>query len=111
MEDCIFCKIASKESPAKIEYEDENVIAFENINAVAEFHILIVPKKHTGTFMDLGEDILPMTKAVQSLIKEKKLQGGYKLVFNGGSYQKIPHVHWHLLGGQLKDHNDILNQT
>ena len=105
MKDCIFCKIASKETPVTIEAESENVIAFKNIAPVADTHILIIPKKHVATFLDLANEnlIQEMSLLVTKLITDKKLESGYKLVFNGGKYQHVSHVHWHLLGGEMKD--------
>lgn len=113
MQDCIFCKIANKESQATIEGENEHAIAFANIKPVADTHILVIPKKHIHSFLDIVEaEILEhMMRLAQEVIKNKKIENAYKLVFNGGKYQAIPHVHWHILGGDLEDHNDVLNQT
>lgn len=115
MKDCIFCKIAKKEMPSEIVGRTKNVIAFKNINPVSSYHVLITPKDHIESFMHITpskKDIyFEMTKLAQKLIKENKLEDGYKLVFNGGKYQQVKHVHWHLLGGELKDKNDILNRT
>lgn len=112
MQDCVFCKIAKKEAPSSIEFENDSVIAFKSIEPVAEIHILIVPKKHIDTFLDINDNtVLEMTKAAQQIIKEKKAEGGYKLVFNGGKYQAIKHLHWHLLAGELENKKDILQKT
>jgi len=112
MVNCVFCKIVDKKLPASVEYEDESVLAFKSIEPVSEFHILVIPKKHIPTFMDIKDDvILKMTKASQEIVRVKKIINGYKLVFNGGIYQAIPHLHWHLLGGKFFDDNDILNKT
>ncbi len=106
MNGCVFCKIVTKEMPATIQFEDEKVIAFESIDPVAELHILIVPKKHIPTFTDIRVadfDVLgSMIKASQKLITDKNIKDGYKLIFNGGKYQSVAHLHWHLLGGELK---------
>lgn len=100
--DCIFCKIASKEAPAKIVYEDENVIAFPDIDPKAPVHILIIPKKHIPSVDHveiedktlMGELIL----AAQKIAREKGLDG-YKLeIYVGRSAgQVIDHLHLHLL--------------
>ncbi|SRR5258708_5981055 len=112
---CIFCKIASHESESKIELENESIIAFNSISPAAEVHILIVPKKHIESFEDMAQDemnVLPeMAKAAQKLIEMKNIQKGYKLVFNGGQYQSVKHMHWHLLGGKFEDENDAINKT
>jgi histidine triad (HIT) family protein len=113
--DCIFCKIAEKEAPAKIEYENDAVVAFPSIEPVSDVHIIIIPRDHIFSFTDLEEYhkevLMEMAKAAQKLIVEKKIAGGYKLVFNGGRYQSVKHIHWHLLGGKLKDEDSALNRT
>ncbi len=111
--DCIFCQIVKGQAPAAVRYEDDDVLAFDNINPASEIHILIIPKKHTETFMDIDDPniLIPMQKAAQIIIESKNLKDGYKLVFNGGKYQAVPHLHWHLLAGKLNDGKDILNKT
>lgn len=113
MLDCVFCKIVKGELPSTVEFESDNIIAFKSSDPVAETHILVCPKKHIANFLEINDSgtIFEMTKAVQILVKEKKLEGGYKLVFNGGKYQFIPHLHWHLLAGKLEDEKDIINNT
>jgi histidine triad (HIT) family protein len=101
MEDCIFCKLIKGELPRKLEYEDDKVVAFRSNKPVAEIHLLIVPKKHIQTFMDLGDEVLDMTKAAQKIIKDKNLGSGYRLCINGGKYIEVPHVHLHLLAGKI----------
>lgn len=114
MDDCIFCKIIRLELPSKIEAETEEVIAFRSIAPVASTHILIVPKKHISNFMNIAEDddklFSELIKVSQILIKDKKIEGGYKLVINGGKYQSINHFHWHLIAGNLEK-EDVLNKT
>lgn len=106
-QNCIFCKIANHNAPAKIEFENGSVMAFPSIDPAAQIHLIIIPKVHILTFADLEEmhkDIfMDMAKAAQELIKMKNIEGGYKLIFNGGKYQSIPHIHWHLLGGKMGD--------
>jgi len=111
--DCIFCKIVKGEAPAKIQYEDENIIAFDSIKPVSEVHILVVPKKHIESFIKLNnyEVMVSMTKAVQQIIKSKNLTNAYRLVFNGGKFQAVSHLHWHILGGEFADEKQSLNQT
>lgn len=107
MKNCIFCKIAKKELPAKIEYEDKEIVAFDDIAPKAPVHILIVPKRHIASINELKKsDALIIGKLVlvaQKLAKEKGIdQSGYRLVFNTGanSGQIVDHIHLHLLGGQ-----------
>ncbi len=102
MEDCIFCKIVNKEIPAVIEYDNEHAIVFKDLEPLAPEHYLIVPKKHIPSFLDFGkgdeEIITGMVGLAQVIIKDKKLENEYRLRFNGGKAQHVPHVHWHLLG-------------
>ncbi len=91
-----------KISTSKV-FEDENVLAFFDIKPQAAAHIILIPKKHVATFMDLSGEMLDVAKIAQKLITEKKLEEGYKLVINGGKYQEIKHFHMHLLAGILKD--------
>ena len=102
MEDCVFCKIVKGELPSTKEYEDDNVVVFKNIKPSAEIHLLIVPKKHVATFMDLTNEMDSLVHAAQQVIKDKDIGSGYKLVVNGGKYQEVPHFHLHLLAGKLK---------
>lgn len=103
---CIFCEIVKKKIPAKIEYEDENVLAFPDIHPLAPVHILIIPKKHLETINDAKADdeklLGHMIMIAQKIAKEKGIaKEGYKLLFrvgkNGG--QEVGHIHLHLIGG------------
>ncbi|MEX0616962.1 MAG: HIT domain-containing protein [Candidatus Woykebacteria bacterium] len=102
MEDCLFCKIINKEIPTEFIYEDREVVVFKDINPKSRVHYLIVPSGHIKSFLDLSSSqyllLTKLVKVVQRLIGEEKLEGGYQLVFNGGKYQHVPHLHWHLLG-------------
>jgi histidine triad (HIT) family protein len=113
MDDCIFCKIAKKEAPSVIEFENETIVAFKNIAPVAEIHILIIPKVHVESILDVTDQFMleEMKKVAQQLIHKHNMQGGYKLVFNGGKYQAVKHLHWHLLGGKMTDEHDPINKT
>ncbi len=115
MEDCIFCKIANHKSPANIELETDNVISFPSTSPAAETHILIIPKVHIATFTDLEEEhkdiFMEMAQVTQKLIEKKNISNGYKLVFNGGKYQSVQHIHWHLLGGKLENEDQVINKT
>lgn len=111
MDDCVFCKIVKGEIPSDVVFRDENVIVFKNIEPIATHHLLICPTKHVASFMELGEEILPMIKVTQKIINELEIKNEYKLVFNGGKYQSVPHVHMHLLSGNLEKNEDVLNKT
>lgn len=99
--DCIFCKIVNREIPKKFVYEDENILAFDDINPVNKVHILFIPKKHVEAFENLEDDkIFPsVRRAIQKFVKEEDLVGkGYKILVNGGGAQVVNHLHFHLIG-------------
>jgi histidine triad (HIT) family protein len=105
--DCLFCKIIKKEIPAKIEYEDNEIIAIDDINPKAPIHILIIPKKHISNALDVkGKDAELIGKLVikaSDLAREKGIsKSGFRLIFNSGpdSGQEVDHIHLHLLGGK-----------
>lgn len=107
--DCLFCKIASKQIPAKLVHEDADVFAFEDINPQAPTHILICPKKHFASLEDATpeeESLLGKIALVAAkLAREKKLRHGYRTVVNTGTGagQTVFHLHMHLLGGRTFD--------
>lgn len=105
--DCLFCKIATKALPAKLLYEDDSLIAFEDIRPQAPTHLLVVPKQHIATVNDLThEHHALLGKMFQTATQLAKKLGfsetGYRLVMNcnpeGG--QTVYHIHLHLLGGR-----------
>ncbi|HSW70090.1 MAG TPA: histidine triad nucleotide-binding protein [Gammaproteobacteria bacterium] len=105
--DCLFCKIASGEIPAKLIYEDPQVIAFDDINPQAPHHKLIIPRKHIATLNELSvEDnalLGHMVQAAKKIAVELGIaEEGYRLVMNcnSGAGQSVFHIHAHLLGGR-----------
>lgn len=106
MTDCIFCNIIKGEIPSTLVYENEDVIAFKDLNPQAPTHLLIVPRKHIATTMDITEEdeksIIPeIFAAIRHLAKEFDLdQGGFRIVNNCGKNggQTVDHLHFHLLG-------------
>ena len=105
--DCIFCKIAAGEIPSETLYQDEEVIAFRDINPMAPTHVLIVPKKHITSLAHLPDAETPlighMTKIANHLAKQEGVfDSGYRLVISSGEEggQVVPHLHMHLLGGR-----------
>jgi len=106
MENCIFCGIAKKESPAELEYEDSDIVAFYDINPKAKVHILIVPKKHISSVTTLNDADAPlvgkMVMVAKKLAEDKGIaDDGYRLIFNAGKHagQVVEHIHLHLIGG------------
>ena len=106
MSDCLFCRILSGEIPSKKVYEDERAYAFEDINPQAPTHILIIPKKHVVGLKEAGPDdaeLLGYCQLVAARIaRERKIEDGYRTVFNVGARagQSVFHLHLHLLGGR-----------
>lgn len=107
MENCLFCKIASGKTPSNKRFENDLLIAFDDIHPQAKTHILIIPKKHIDSVAELeAEDsnlIAQLILTAKNLAKEAQInEKGYRLVFNtkkdGG--QIIDHIHLHLIGGQ-----------
>lgn len=106
MSNCIFCKIASKEISADIVYEDDNMIAFNDIDPQAPVHVLIIPKKHIESMDTVSQndcvllgDILYKVKEIAASVG---LENGYRIVNNCGEdgLQTVKHLHFHLLGGR-----------
>jgi len=107
MENCLFCKIAKKEIPANIVFEDNDMVAFNDINPVAPIHVLIIPKIHIVNVDELDQSheklVGKMIYIAQKIAREKGIsEKGNRLVFNVKSHggQAIDHIHLHLLGGQ-----------
>lgn len=107
MAECIFCKIVAGKIPAKKVAETDDILAFYDNKPSAQTHILIIPKQHMESFLDIEEKdsevFSEMLRLAQNMIKENKIERKYKLVINGGEYQFVPHLHLHLLGGELKE--------
>ena len=104
---CLFCKIINREIPASIVYEDDQVLAFTDINPQAPTHVLVVPKKHIATLNDVQDaDVLLVGVLVQRATAIAKAVGidaaGYRTVFNTNrdAGQTVFHIHLHLLGGR-----------
>ena len=107
MEQDIFCKIISKAIPTDFIYENDEVVAFKDINPKAPVHILIVPKKHIESVADLKEEdahlVLKLILTAKKLAEEQGIaEAGYRLQFNvrRGGGQLVDHIHLHLLGGK-----------
>ena len=105
--DCIFCQIVAGKVPADIVYQDEDVIAFRDINPEAPVHVLIIPKKHIPSLAHLSEAESSLvghmvTTAAQIAKREGVSERGYRLAVSCGEEggQVVPHLHMHLLGGR-----------
>jgi histidine triad (HIT) family protein len=106
LNDCLFCKIARKEIPADIVYEDDDVLAFRDIRPQAPVHVLVIPKRHIATLADLTQedkDVMGHVTLVASrLARDLGVSEGYRVVINCGkdAGQSVFHIHMHLLGGR-----------
>lgn len=103
--DCIFCKIVSGEMGTEFAYEDDHVVAFNDIEPQKPVHMLVIPKKHVKEFLELEDDevLSSVRKAVQQLILDNSLEKqGYRIEVNGGGFQLVDHLHFHLMGPMSK---------
>ncbi|MBS1115179.1 MAG: hit [Nitrospirae bacterium] len=107
MNDCLFCRISAKKIPAKLVYEDRNAVAFEDIQPQAPVHVLIVPKKHISTSLDITDEddglIGHLFRIAGQIAKEKGIaERGFRLLMNTNpeAGQSVYHIHLHLLGGR-----------
>ncbi|HEX5363617.1 MAG TPA: histidine triad nucleotide-binding protein [Gallionella sp.] len=105
MSDCLFCKIARGEIPSRKLYEDDEVLAFHDINPVAPVHFLLIPKRHLESLLDVEEQHAPllgrMLVLAAKLAKEQGLEKGFRTVINNGKGggQEVFHLHIHAIGG------------
>ena len=106
MEDCLFCKIIKGEIPSTKVYEDEDILAFNDINPAAPIHILVIPKKHIESLAHLqkeDEAIVGKIYGVINKIAEEKgfKDNGYRVIVNCGkdAGQEVMHLHFHVLAG------------
>lgn len=107
MSNCIFCKIINGEIPCSKVYEDEKVLAFKDINPEAPVHILVIPKQHIQSILDLNENNISITadifNAINIIVKQSGIdKDGFRVVANTGSNggQTVAHLHYHILGGR-----------
>jgi len=107
MDTCLFCRIAKKEIPAKIVYEDGKFLAFEDIRPQAPVHILLIPKVHFASLNDTPEGAEGLLGEIpfraREIAREKGIAtSGYRIVLNTArdSGQEVFHIHFHLLGGR-----------
>ncbi len=107
MEDCIFCKIINREISASIVFEDERMIAFNDINPQSPIHVLLIPREHFASLKEIPDekkDVLShlLLKARQIAQEKGIAKKGYRIVLNTerDSGQEVFHIHFHLLGGR-----------
>ena len=108
MPDCVFCKIINHDIQASIIYEDEHVVAFNDINPQAPLHVLVVPRRHIATLNDVtpsDDDLVgELVRRAAAIAKERGVSaGGYRAIFNTNreAGQTVFHIHLHLIGGRV----------
>jgi histidine triad (HIT) family protein len=110
--DCIFCKIINREIPTKIIFEDDEVIAFNDIHPIAPTHVLIIPKEHIESVNELTENdkyeklMGRLVIVAKKIAEEEGISGkGYQLLIRTGKDggQEVPHIHLHLIGGRARN--------
>ena len=101
---CIFCKIANKEIPAKVVYEDDHILVFHDLEPQAPVHVLMISKKHIASLNDIQEEdqelLGYMLLKVKDIANQLELENGYRVVINCGEdgLQTVQHIHFHILG-------------
>jgi histidine triad (HIT) family protein len=107
MDTCLFCKIIRREIPAKFVYEDDDMVAFEDIKPEAPTHVLIVPKRHIESLTVLEPDddrtVGALVRRAAAIAKDRGIAaGGFRTVFNTNrdAGQTVFHIHLHLIGGR-----------
>ncbi|WP_018146144.1 histidine triad nucleotide-binding protein [Thioalkalivibrio sp. AKL6] len=107
MTDCVFCKIVAGEIPARVVFEDDAVLAFEDLNPQAPEHVLVIPKKHIATLNELSAAEAPvigqMARAAAEIARDRGFaENGYRTVMNCNDHggQTVYHIHMHVLAGR-----------
>ncbi len=104
-DECVFCRIAQRQLPVELLYEDAEFVAFNDANPMAPVHVLVIPKTHFASLLDaadsglVGRGLLAVTETARSL---KLDASGFRVVVNCGADggQTVPHLHFHLMGGR-----------
>jgi len=107
MSDCLFCRVVAGSIPASLVYESPTVIAFRDIHPKAPTHVLVIPKEHVASLMDLKPEhsklLGDIHQAIQAVARQEKVEhNGFRVAVNNGSDsgQTVPHLHYHVLAGR-----------
>ncbi|WP_248477923.1 histidine triad nucleotide-binding protein [Tepidibacter aestuarii] len=107
LENCIFCKIINGEIPSNKVYEDEKVLAFKDINPIAPVHILVIPKKHYESIIDIQDDEMDIVAHIHKTINKiaddmNFKEDGFRIINNCGENagQEVKHIHYHIIAGK-----------
>lgn len=104
--DCLFCKIAAGEIPSKKVYEDNDMLAFHDINPEAPVHVLVIPKTHIGSMDEINTAnstiVAKIFEKIPQIAKAAGIENGYRVISNCGhdAGQSVLHLHFHILGGK-----------
>ncbi|OCL88292.1 histidine triad nucleotide-binding protein [Arcobacter porcinus] len=113
---CIFCKIVNKELPSSLILEDDNFLAFHDINPTRKVHALVIPKEHYESFEDAPSNIMgELSEFIKKVTKELNVsKSGYRMITNIGTDggQEVSHLHFHIIGGEkvgrlVRDKEDL----
>lgn len=104
---CIFCKIGSKEIPSQTVFENENILAFKDLNPQAPVHILVIPKKHISSINEINSEnsfiVAEIFEAINKIVENEGIkESGYRVISNCGEdgCQSVEHLHFHIVGGK-----------
>jgi histidine triad (HIT) family protein len=104
VDDCLFCRIIGGKIPAKVVYEDDDVVAIDDVYPRAPFHVLVLPRTHIATLSDLEDERLSarLLQAVRRVARQGGVGDNFRLVVNNGDHagQSVWHLHLHVLGGR-----------
>lgn len=102
--DCVFCKIVAGELPVIKEYEDDEVVVFKSNRPEALIHLLVVPRRHIESLKIAKDDDIQILGRIQITAKKMAekfdISDGYRVLVNAGKFQEVPHLHYHLKGGE-----------
>lgn len=105
--DCIFCKIANKDIPSQVIFENENILAFKDLSPQAPVHILVIPKKHIASINEINSEnssiVAEIFQVINQIAKQENIkESGYRVISNCGEdgCQSVHHLHFHILGGK-----------
>lgn len=105
MTDCIFCKIVQGDIPARKVYEDDDMLAFHDINPLRPMHVLLIPKRHIPSLAEVSEQDAPLLGRLlaraRHIAQEQGSPDGFRVIINTGrvGQQEVPHLHFHIVGG------------
>lgn len=106
MADCLFCKIAAGDIPSTKVYEDDQILAFRDVNPQAPTHILVIPKEHIQSVNEIDASnsgiVAHIFETIPKIAAAEHLENGYRVVSNIGEQgqQSVPHLHFHIIGGR-----------